>query len=344
MHRTFLFTFLLTLALLAGACSQASGDAAVAARIGRHDISVAELDAWIKERLFERETGASVDKLHEVRRRELDNFIAEELLTREAKTRGVPVAELLESELGRRAATVGESALREFYQKNREHMRGASFDEMRTRIREFLEQDAQQNARLAFVEELRARENVQVLIETPRVQIAGTGPARGPADAPVTLVEFSDYECPFCQRAEATVAALLAAYPDALRFEYRHFPLESIHPRAHAAARAAHCADEQDNFWGYHERLFTDGADLERAGLEESARKLNLELKDFRACLDAPRSEARVDEDLREGERLGVQSTPTFFINGIRMEGARDIAAFRKLIERELEAARAGAS
>ncbi len=316
----------------------ADADATPAARIGAQTISITELDEWIKQQLLERELRGSEQKLQELRLRELDNLIFERLLENEAQRRGQSSDALLEAEITRRVDEISADAVRRFYEQNREQMSGASFEEMAPQIRGFLEQRAQGEAGRAFLDELRAGAEVAVLIEPLRQQVGASGPARGATDAPVTIVEFSDYQCGFCRRAEATIAALLDAYPERLRFVYRHFPIQTIHPLAHDAARAAHCADLQGRFWDYHERLFQPDAALERAGLEAHASALGLELDPFRRCLSEAESAARVDFDIREAKQLGVQSTPTFFINGIRVEGARPIEDFRKIIDRELEA------
>ncbi|HEU4534831.1 MAG TPA: thioredoxin domain-containing protein, partial [Polyangiaceae bacterium] len=167
----------------------------------------------------------------------------------------------------------------------------------------------------------------------------GEAPARGPADAPVTLVVFSDFQCPFCARAENTVAELEKQYAGKLRILYKSRPLP-MHKEARLAARAALAADEQGKFWPYHDALLANQRDLERPALERIAREIGLRADRFAAALDSDRTEKRLAADLAEAERLRVAGTPTFFINGRRLVGAQPVEAFRAVIDKELERAK----
>ena len=173
-----------------------------------------------------------------------------------------------------------------------------------------------------------------VKLEQPRVKVAASGPARGPEGAPVTIVEFSDFECPFCRREESTVKQLLDRYQTQVRFVYRHFPLE-IHPRARPAAEAAACADEQGKFWDYHEKLFSGG--LEDADLQRYASELGLDTAAFQQCVSQHKTKDVVMSDLQAGKAAGVSGTPAFFVNGIMISGARPVDAFTKVIDKELQ-------
>ena len=165
-------------------------------------------------------------------------------------------------------------------------------------------------------------------------------PSRGPSDAPVTIVEFSDYQCPYCQIwHEEVLVRLLIEYPGELRFIYRDFPL-SGHPEAQPAAEAANCAGDQEAYWEFQDAIFSSEYGYGRLAYEQYASDLNLDLGEFTDCLDSHRHEAEVLEDYNDGVRLGVQSTPTFFINGTQIVGAQPYENFQQLIEAEL--ARAG--
>ncbi len=149
------------------------------------------------------------------------------------------------------------------------------------------------------------------------------------------MVEFSDFQCPYCFAAHSTVKQVLAAYGDRIRFVYRNYPLAN-HPDARPAAEAAQCANEQDKFWQYHDRLFTDQTKLGDAGLKKSAADLGLDAEKFNACLDARKYKAAVDADIRDGDEAGVSGTPAFFINGRALVGAHPLDAFKRLIDEEL--------
>lgn len=161
-------------------------------------------------------------------------------------------------------------------------------------------------------------------------------PALGPEDAPITIIEFSDYQCPFCQRWHQEVyEPLLAAYPGQIRFVYRHFPLTSIHPDAFSAAEAAMCAGEQDAYWLYHEMLFS-GQSLGSSIYTQYAEALSLNVDKFNACMEAEKYKAEIEADTDFAINLGIRSTPTFFINGIALVGAQPLDVFKQVIDKEL--------
>jgi protein-disulfide isomerase len=161
-------------------------------------------------------------------------------------------------------------------------------------------------------------------------------PSLGPADAPITIVEFSDYQCPFCRRwHQDTYQPLLQLYPGKLRIVYRDFPLTSIHPNAFPAAEAAQCAGEQNAYWSYHDKLFGSenlGDDVYR----QYAQELGLEMTTFEACLTSHKFQPAIQADSDFAISMGVNSTPTFFINGLAIIGAQPITAFKQLIDKEL--------
>ncbi len=167
--------------------------------------------------------------------------------------------------------------------------------------------------------------------ERPTVTVSPGGHARGPADAPVTLVEFSDFSCPHCARLDATIAQMMRDEKPAVRVVFRHFPLSAdcnpaakatIHAAACLAAVASECAAEQGEFWQYQHTLFSNQDRFARAELVAYARDLGLDIDAFDRCLEGDEARERVRRDAEEGARLGVQSTPTLFLNGRRIEGA----------------------
>lgn len=163
----------------------------------------------------------------------------------------------------------------------------------------------------------------------------GDRPARGPEDAPVTIVEFTDYECPFCRRYHRrTYGRLLDAYEGEIRYVVRNFPLSSIHPHARKAAEAAACAHNQGQFWKYHDHLFENADALEEADLERYARDLGLSGPAFDRCLESGAESETVAADVAAGKRLGIRGTPTFFVNGEILVGAQRLPAFRAAVDR----------
>ncbi len=184
-----------------------------------------------------------------------------------------------------------------------------------------------------------ARQQAQPTATPPRFvryKIPTDGfPSLGPQDAPIVIVEFSDFQCPYCQRFHLqTFEALMAAYPGKIRFVYRNLPLTSIHPQAFPAAEAALCAYEQGAFWPYHDRLFK--GELGQEVYLQYAQELNLDVERFRDCLQGHRYRDFIEKDMEFAIDLGVNSTPTFFINGIALVGAQPLSVFREVIDREL--------
>lgn len=163
-------------------------------------------------------------------------------------------------------------------------------------------------------------------------------PFQGPTNAPITIVEFSDYNCPYCQRFhQNTFPALMEAYQGKIRFVYRDFPVVGGGATGKRAAVAANCAKEQGKFWEYHDALFSDRYSLDRDGLEGYAGEINLDMDTFVECLDSNRYDQEVENDLRYAANLGVSGTPTFFINGIPVVGAQPLSRFQEIIDSELQ-------
>jgi protein-disulfide isomerase len=181
---------------------------------------------------------------------------------------------------------------------------------------------------------------VGIQLEPPRFEVAALGPSRGPSEATVTIVEFSDFQCPYCRRAGAILDELLERYPDDVRVVYRHMPLESIHPRARPAAVASLCAEQQGLFWEFHDAVFAGPNPLEDADLLQLATGIGADLEAFDACRASGSHEARVDADVAAARELGITGTPAFLVNGVMLRGAQPVAAFERIIEHELALAR----
>ena len=173
--------------------------------------------------------------------------------------------------------------------------------------------------------------------EGQRVNVSTDGqPSIGPQDAPVTIVEFSDYQCPYCQQwYQEVYDKLLASYPGKIRFVYRDLPLP-MHPEAIPAAEAADCAGEQGAYWKFHDALFSGKYTLGRTAFEQYAADLGLDTTAFSACLDDHRYQAEVQANASDAARLGLTGTPSFFINGRILIGALPFESFKAIIDEEL--------
>ena len=181
-------------------------------------------------------------------------------------------------------------------------------------------------------------------MEAPRVNVASADhPSRGAASAPVTIVEFGDFQCPFCRAAENSLEEVRQKYGDQIRVVYMDFPL-SFHSHAMDAARAARCAADQDKFWPFHDALFLDQKKLEPNDLKQTAAKLGLDSNKFNSCFASDKHDASIRKDIAEGNKLGVTGTPTFFINGRELMGAQPPEKFNEVIDEELARAKTSAN
>jgi protein-disulfide isomerase len=207
---------------------------------------------------------------------------------------------------------------------------------VREPIRNFLAQQRAQAARQAFLDSLKAKVPVRMTLEPPREKVSDAGrPSRGPAQATVEVIEFSDFQCPYCLRAHPIVAQVLQTYGDRIRFVYRNFPLPN-HPDARPAAEAGDCAAEQGKFWPYYDRLFDHQDQLSVPDLKQHAAVLGLDAARFTACVDSRKYKNEVDADIAAGNDVGVTGTPAFFINGRPLDGAQPFEAFKAIIDEEL--------
>jgi predicted DsbA family dithiol-disulfide isomerase len=277
---------------------------------------------------------------YQTRHRALDNLINRKLLAAKAKEKGLTSEELLRQEVDARVAEPSEAELEAYYTDQR-NLSNVPFEQAKKQLLLRLKQQNIEGARLDYTRRLRQEAHVSVMLLPPRVPVAYDGTrVLGSPKAPVTIVEFSDFQCPYCRKANATLKELMKKYPDRVRLSFRDFPLTQIHPRAQRAAEAARCAAQQGQFWAYHDLIFGNQDRLSDADLGQHARTLGLDSAEFDACLRERRFKTQVEADLKEGAQAGVSSTPGFFINGILLEGSQPIGNFEEIIESELAAAK----
>ena len=272
---------------------------------------------------------------YEIKRKALDTLIEQKLLEAAAKKKGLTTEKLLAQEVDSKVPDPSDAEIEGYYWGRKERISRPLAD-MKSQLRDALKQVKAQQARQDYLKTLRADSNVLVLLSAPRVEV-GYDPARvrGNPKAPVMIVEFSDYQCPYCHQAELTVKEVLAKYGDKVSLAYRDYPLTAIHSQAESAAEGSRCALEQGRFWEYHDRLFT-ASNLDKDTLIEYARKLKLDDNQFGACLTSGKYKAEIDKDLEEGRKAGVSGTPGFFINGIVLSGSQPEDAFARVIDEEL--------
>jgi protein-disulfide isomerase len=215
--------------------------------------------------------------------------------------------------------------------------------QIKDRIKEYLTQTKRQDAVTAYMAKLTKSNPVELYFKKPKVNVVvenGEGtPTWGPDTAKVKIVEFSDFQCPFCSKAADTVNELKKKYGKKIQIAFRHYPLPN-HPEARPTSEASMCVNEQstDKFWKFHDEAFKNQSKLQMADLEEYAKKVGANMDKFKECMNSKKYAQKVQADMEYGEKVGVRSTPSFFINGQIVAGALPVEAFSEIIDEELEA------
>jgi len=301
------------------------------ATVGGTPITREQVEKEVKPQLIEID-----NQRYEVLKGGLEEMVATQLFELEAKKRGVTVEELVKTEVVDKVPAPTDAAVQQLYDQNKAQLGTATLEQVKPRIVEFLKQQGGAERQTAFVEELKKTYPTKIELKAPKIEVSDGGrPAKGPANAPISIVMFSDYECPYCGKAEETVTQVLEKYGDKIRLVFRDYPLP-FHQNARPAAEAAACANEQGKFWEYHDKLFTTQQDLSATKLKALAGELGLDQAKFDACLASGKYKAQIDEDMAAGSAVGVSGTPAFFINGRMISGAQPFEAFQEIIVEEL--------
>jgi len=274
---------------------------------------------------------------HEALETAVDRVVRKRLFAMEAQKRGM-TEDALREELKTKTGEVTDADVDAFYEANKSRIKEAK-EQIAERIRAYLVQQKLQQAENDFFAEAEKNFAVDVLLEPLRVDIAATGSGRGPANAPVTIVEFSDFQCPYCKRVLPTLEQVEQKYGDQVRVVYRHYPL-SIHPEAQKAAEAANCAGDQGKFWEMHDLLFEEQQKLALEDLKDKATRLGLDTAKFGQCLDSNQHAQTVVTDMNEAIAAGVDGTPAFFVNGRFLSGAVPFEKMAELIDDEIKRAK----
>lgn len=276
---------------------------------------------------------------YQAKRQFMESAIGQKLLENEAKRRGITVDELKKQEVESKVEAVTETQAKEFYEMNKGRFGQLSEAEALDQIYKGLGQRRLQEKLNSYVATLRTSAKVRVLLDPYRMDVtADDDPARGgPADAPIMVVEFSDFQCPYCARVGPALKRVEEVYGGKVRIVYKDFPLTQIHPNAAKAAEAGSCAAEQGKFWALHDKMFENQAKLAVDDLKQSAKDAGLDAAAFAACLDSGKQAAEWAKDLADGERYGVTGTPAFFVNGRLLGGSPTFEAFADVIDDELQ-------
>jgi predicted DsbA family dithiol-disulfide isomerase len=301
------------------------------ATVNGRPITLKEVDESLSAQVYPLQ-----QQLYAIRKAALENLITAKILQSEAAARGMSIEEL------RRQLTLGEinvarAQIDEAYTQNKSFFASMSPDEARERLRLDLENQARMKHYRTGLEALRKKWSVALSFNAPQFVLElddGVSPAKGSAKPAVTIVEFSDFECPFCSEVQPTLKQVMQTYGKDVRLVFKHMPLEG-HRNSLPAARAAYCAAEQDRFWQFHDALFAS-RNLSPALFEQVANDLGLGVPKFRACLDSEQSRTAIVKDIETARLFRIESTPSFIVNGKLIKGALSFADFQKIIEREL--------
>ncbi len=273
---------------------------------------------------------------YEIKRKALDSLIEQKLLENAAKAKGLTTDQLLQQEVDAKVKDPNDDEIHGYYLAQSGRLNKPFDDTLKAQLRQSMKQAQIQQLRQDYIKGLHTNNNVVVLLSPPRIQVAHDPKRlRGNPKAPIMILEFSDYQCPYCHSVEPTVKALLAKYGDKVSLSYRDFPLTAIHSQAMISAEASRCALEQGKFWEYHDQLFT-ASKLEKDDLVGYARNLKLDDKQFESCLTSEKYKADIEKDEQEARSAGVNGTPGFFINGVFLNGAQGQDAFGRIIDDEL--------
>jgi protein-disulfide isomerase len=306
--------------------------AAPVAEVNGKTFTMAELEATIAPQL------ARLDQQRQqLLEQSLERFIEQKLMEAEAAARGIDVLALQQAEIQSKIGEVTDAEVNTWFAENRARVGDRPLEQIAPQIKQFLSQQRGQEAKDTFIKGLKTKYKTRVLMDVARVAVAeDNSPAKGgPAGAPVTIIEFSDFQCPFCSRVNPAIAKAMETYGDKVRIVFRQFPL-SIHPQAPKASEAALCAADQNKFWEYHDALFADQQKLAIADLKAKATALALDQAKFDACLDSGSKAAKVAKDMEDGTKAGVSGTPALFINGRFVNGAVPFEELARIIDDEL--------
>jgi len=306
-----------------------------AAKVGDDAITVAELERPVANRIYDLEK-----EIYAIKQRRLDEIITNRVLQKEAERKGSTVEQLIASALSNQEE-IGNGEIHGYYQENVQHLGGwkGTQEELRGRIREFLKERRAQEILLEYIDSLKEQHQVDVFLKKPSLPLTGVNvensPTLGPSDAPVVVVEFSDYLCPACRSEHEVTGRIKKAYEGKLWWVFKDFPLD-MHEGAKEMAQAARCAGEQGKFWEYQDLMFSCDGRPDTDQFRAYARELNLDVDQFARSLETGKHLPFVEADIRSAREAGVSATPTFLINGKKVAGTVPFEEFEKLIDESL--------
>ena len=287
-------------------------------------------------RKLQQESALAQDR-QQILAKALEDLIADKLIEAEALKEKKTKEQLLEAEVESNVETPSAEQVEAFYNANKERI-PIPKEQALPQVKQYMVERSRAQYRDMLLVRLKKDFGVKTYLEPLRAQLSTDGfPTQGPANAPVTIVEFSDFECPYCGGLFPTLQQVEKNYAQQVRIVYRQFPLANIHPHAQKAAEASLCANEQKKFWEFHDSMFSNQRELSIADLKQRAVDLKLDTQAFNQCLDSGRYVAAIQADIQEGARNGVNGTPALFINGRFLSGNQPYSEIKEIIDDELQ-------
>jgi protein-disulfide isomerase len=299
----------------------------VVAMIGKDAITMADLDKAAGREIFE------------LRERTLDNMISERVVKAVAAKSGMSEDDFLKKQVEAKVPTVSVEEAKKFFEENKARLppqlASQEFDAVKDTIVQGVTSQRRREAMGSIIEDIKSQAGVKVMLHAPKVQVAADGPAKGPKTAKVTIVEFSDFQCPYCSRGKKVMEEVVAKYGDKVRLVFRDFPLD-FHDKAQKAAEAGQCANDQGKFWAMHDWMFDNQQALDIPALKGAAKTMGMDSTAFDSCLDSGKHAALIKKNTKDGQEAGVRGTPAFFVNGVFLSGALPFEKFKTEIDRAL--------
>lgn len=307
-----------------------SSSSPVIATVAGHQITQKQVDDKLKSQL-----ASMRNQLYQMQVQAIDSIADDLLVEAAAKKAGLSKEAYLKREIEDKVISPPDAQVQALYDQHKAQI-NQPLDKIKPQLVNYIKAQQERQVRDQLFAKLRAGSDLKIAISPPRYEVAAGGfPSVGPKDAPITIVEFSDFQCPYCKRAEDALKVIREKYGDKVRLVYRDYPLP-MHQNAEKAAEAGLCAQEQGKFWPLHDVMFNDQSKLSPPELKASAAKAGLDSGKFNQCLDQSRYADAVHKSADAGSDLGVDGTPAFYINGRFLGGAQPPQAFEQIIDDEL--------
>jgi len=306
------------------------------AEVNGASISAGDVDASIAPALSKLQ-----DEIYSSRLASLNSLIEARLIAEEAKKRGLSADAFVAAELAGKATPVTDADISAFYEQNKARLDGDAA-KWHDQIRSYLQEKRETASRAELMKRLRQSADVKVFLTPPEpyratLDLVGAQ-VRGARSAPVTLVEFSDFHCPYCRQVQPILLQILQKYGTRVRLVYKDMPIDGLHPQARSVAEAARCAADQGRFWEFHDKVYANPPDGSAVRLQDYASQVGLDGQRFEDCRSSRKHQRDVQRDVQEGADLGITGTPAFFINGRFLSGAQPLETFTRMIDEELSA------